>query len=117
MHNATLFAGIKLVDIEDHIQTAGRPAHKIEVATFCQKGGDTMKMNGLDWLAMILIVIGGLNWGLVGLFDFDLVALIFGDMSSFSRLVYIVVGVSAIYMIIEALVKSGKQTPTTPTHA
>ena len=51
----------------------------------------------LDFMALGLIVIGGLNWGLVGLFDFNLVAAILGDMSMLSRLVYILVGISAIY--------------------
>lgn len=50
-------------------------------------------------LALILTIIGGLNWGLVGAFDFDLVAYLFGPMSVLSRLVYIVVGLSALAMI------------------
>jgi len=57
------------------------------------------KLNTLDWIALILIVIGGLNWGLVGIAGFDLVAAIFGDMSVISRIVYILVGLSAIYTI------------------
>jgi uncharacterized membrane protein YuzA (DUF378 family) len=48
---------------------------------------------------LILLVVGGLNWLLVGLFDFDLVAAIFGDMSGLSRLVYVVVGLSAITVL------------------
>ena len=56
------------------------------------------KLNYLDWLAIILVVVGGLNWGLVGLLDFDLVAMIFGDMSVISRVVYSLVGLSAIYL-------------------
>jgi len=55
------------------------------------------KLNGLDWVALILVIIGGLNWGLVGLFKFDLVAAIFGDMSAISRVIYIMVGVAALY--------------------
>jgi uncharacterized membrane protein YuzA (DUF378 family) len=58
-----------------------------------------MKLNTLDWLAMSLVIIGGLNWGLVGFFDFDLVAAIFGDMSGISRIVYALVGLSAVYMV------------------
>ena len=54
-------------------------------------------MKTLDTLAAILLVIGGLNWGLVGLFSFDLVKAILGDMTLLSRLVYIVVGLSAVY--------------------
>jgi uncharacterized membrane protein YuzA (DUF378 family) len=57
------------------------------------------KMNALDWIAMTLLVVGGLNWGLVGFFSFDLVATIFGDMSLVSRIVYDLVGLSAIYSV------------------
>lgn len=59
-------------------------------------------LNVLDWIALVLVIVGGLNWGLVGLFDFDLVATIFGDMSVLSRIVYILVGLSAVYMIVIA---------------
>lgn len=55
-------------------------------------------LSTLDWIALILVIVGGLNWGLVGLFNFDLVATIFGDMSVLSRIVYSLVGVSAIYL-------------------
>ena len=58
------------------------------------------KLNALDWVAIVLLVIGGLNWGLVGIFGFDLVATIFGDMSILSRIVYAVVGLSAIYVAV-----------------
>lgn len=57
------------------------------------------KLNSLQWIALILLIVGGLNWGLVGLFDFDLVAAIFGMMSALSRIVYILVGLSAIYTL------------------
>ena len=57
------------------------------------------KMNGFDWVALILVIIGGINWGLIGLFGFDLVAAIFGDMSFLSKLIYDLVGLSALYMI------------------
>ena len=58
------------------------------------------KINAVDWIAMSLLIIGGLNWGLVGLFNFDLVATLFGEMSVLSRVVYTVVGLSALYSII-----------------
>ena len=58
-------------------------------------------MKTLDTIVAILLVIGGLNWGLVGLFSFDLVKAILGDMTFLSRLVYIVVGVSAVYQGIQ----------------
>ena len=56
-------------------------------------------MNTLDWIALILIVVGGLNWGLVGLFQFDLVEAILGSVPIAQRIVYILVGLSAIYTI------------------
>ena len=57
------------------------------------------KMNALDWIAMVLLIVGGLNWGLVGLFNYDLVAALFGDQTPFSRVVYVLVGLSALYSI------------------
>jgi len=57
-------------------------------------------MKSLDVLIAVLLVVGGLNWGLVGLFNFDLVATLFGTMSAPSRIVYAVVGISAIYYLI-----------------
>ena len=59
-----------------------------------------MKLSTLDIVAIILVVVGGLNWGLVGLFQFDLVATIFGVASALSRIVYIVVGLAAIYLAV-----------------
>jgi len=59
----------------------------------------------LNVLALALIIIGGLNWGLVGLFDFDLVGAIFGstadvgDRSALSRIIYILVGLAALWGI------------------
>jgi len=58
------------------------------------------KFNALDWTTLALVIIGGLNWGLVGLFDFNLVATIFGDTSTISRVVYGLVGASALYLAV-----------------
>ena len=57
-------------------------------------------MRSLKIISLILVVIGGLNWGLVGLFDFDLVAAIFGEMSIISRIVYAIVGLAAILLVV-----------------
>jgi len=57
------------------------------------------KLNGLDWVALVLLIVGGLNWLLVGLFDFNLVAGIFGPMSVIARIVYVLVGLSALYIL------------------
>ena len=50
----------------------------------------------LDYVALVLMIVGGLNWGLVGLFQFDLVAAIFGEMTLISRAVYTLVGLAAL---------------------
>ena len=62
-------------------------------------------------IAMILVIVGGLNWGLVGLFNIDLVAAIFGAMSAISRIVYALVGLSAVYLalISSSLLKDDKK--------
>ena len=57
-------------------------------------------MRVINLLTLILVIVGGLNWGLVGLFDFNLVSAIFGDMSAVSRLVYVLVGVSAVWQLV-----------------
>lgn len=51
-------------------------------------------------VTLILVIVGGLNWGLVGFADFDLVAAIFGDGSMLARAVYALVGLSAVYQLI-----------------
>ncbi|WP_269913979.1 DUF378 domain-containing protein [Acinetobacter sp. HY1485] len=58
-----------------------------------------MRMSTVDWIAYVLTIVGGLNWGLVGAFNFNLVSAIFGDMSALSRIIYVLVGLSAIYLI------------------
>ncbi len=54
-------------------------------------------MKSWNLVTLILTIIGGLNWGILGLFDYNVVAAIFG---SFSRLVYVIVGLSALYQLI-----------------
>lgn len=58
-----------------------------------------MEKNIMDWIALVLVIVGGLNWGLVGAFGFDLVATIFGSMSPLARIVYVLVGLAAVYTI------------------
>jgi uncharacterized membrane protein YuzA (DUF378 family) len=57
-------------------------------------------MKALNVITLILVIIGGLNWGLVGLFGFDLVAAVFGNGSPISRLVYVLVGLSAVWQLV-----------------
>ena len=53
----------------------------------------------LDWIFGVLLVIGGLNWGLMGFFDFDAIAAIFGGMIWPARIIYMLVGISALYEV------------------
>ena len=57
-------------------------------------------MKTLNLVTLILTIVGGINWGLVGLANVDLVAALFGDGSGMSRFVYVVVGLSALYQIL-----------------
>lgn len=59
----------------------------------------------IRYIALALVVIGGLNWGLVGLIDMDLVAALLGKKSVLSRTVYVLVGLSALYLAILKILK------------
>ena len=56
-------------------------------------------MKVIDTIALVLIIIGAINWGLVGIFNFNLVDAIFGAMSIISRIIYILVGISGLWAI------------------
>lgn len=64
-----------------------------------------MKLNIIGWVALVLTVIGALNWGLVGLFQFNLVDAIFTEGSGLSRIIYILVGISGVYLIAAVVAK------------
>lgn len=64
------------------------------------------KMGTWDWVAWVLVIVGALNWGLLGFFSWNLVGAIFGgDMSSLSRFVYALVGLAGLYLIIKLLTR------------
>ncbi|PWF41533.1 DUF378 domain-containing protein [Massilia glaciei] len=56
-------------------------------------------MSALDWIAMVLMIVGGINWGLVGLYNIDLVATLLGTMTPAARAVYVLVGLAALYSL------------------
>lgn len=56
-------------------------------------------MRFINTATLVLLIVGGLNWGLVGLFDFNLVSALFGEMSPLSRIVYALVGASALWQL------------------
>ena len=63
------------------------------------KSKELFFMKVIDTIVLILIIIGAVNWGLLGFFEFDLVASIFGDMSTFARIVYGIIGIAGLYSI------------------
>ncbi len=74
-----------------------------------------MKMNAIDKAVYLLLVVGGLNWGLVGAFQYNLVDSIFGVDSTLSRLIYILVGLAALYGVytIVSMLSKNQSTPST----
>jgi hypothetical protein len=65
------------------------------------------------WVAIVLAVIGAVNWGLVGLFDWNLVSAIFGPMSTVSRIIYVLVGLAGLYLVFAAATLEGRARPRT----
>ena len=67
-------------------------------------------MRTINTITLVLLIVGGLNWLLVGLFDFDLVAALFGEKTPLSRIVYVLVGLSALWQLIP-LFRGGDRSP------
>lgn len=65
-------------------------------------------MKALNLLALVLVIVGGVNWGLVGLFQFDLVATLLGAGSMLANVVYVLVGLSAVYVAVVVLPKQAQ---------
>lgn len=66
-----------------------------------------MRWNAVDWIAWVLVIIGGLNWGLVGFFNFNLIDAMFGPMSGLTRTIYAIVGLGALWQLVSVLSRSG----------
>ena len=58
-----------------------------------------MGSKGIDYTVLTIVIIGAINWGLIGFFGFDLVAFLFGNLTWLSRIVYGLVGICGLYMI------------------
>ncbi|MBO5197544.1 MAG: DUF378 domain-containing protein [Lachnospiraceae bacterium] len=56
-------------------------------------------MKVLDYIALIIVIIGAVNWGLIGFFRFDLIRVLFGDMTVLSRIIYGLVGICGLYAL------------------
>jgi len=75
------------------------------------RSGQHSVMSALDYLAMALLIVGGLNWAMVGLFDVDMVATVLGPGSPATRIVYVVVGLAALYSIYTTAKMAGSKRP------
>jgi len=77
-------------------------------------------MRPIDWLAAILLIVGGLNWGLVAALEFDLVATIvgleFGEVNALSRVVYGLVGLSAVWLAVRLPIMATATSTTAARH-
>ncbi|MSS64384.1 DUF378 domain-containing protein [Velocimicrobium porci] len=56
-------------------------------------------MKTIDYIALIFVIVGAINWGLIGFFGFDLVRILFGDMTFLSRVIYAIVGICGLYAL------------------
>lgn len=65
------------------------------------------RMNALEWIFFVLTVVGGLNWGLIGLFDFNLVAELFSS-NDLQRIIYSLVGIATVGLVITVVSKYDK---------
>jgi len=75
-------------------------------------------MKSLHWVALLLVVVGAVNWGLVGLFQFDLVAALFGGQAApLSRVVYTLVGLSGVVVAATSAALAGARGQAVPSHS
>ena len=75
-------------------------------------------MKSLHWIALLLVIVGAVNWGLVGLFQFDLVAALFGGQAApLSRVVYALVGLSGVVVAATGAALAGSRSGAVPTHS
>ncbi len=75
------------------------------------------KINSIDWITFALLIVGGLNWGSVALLNVDFVSTLFGDQTLLTRLVFGLVGLSAVYVAFSLLTTTNHATDRQPHYA
>jgi uncharacterized membrane protein YuzA (DUF378 family) len=100
------------INVTGHVSGINQPYGEIMETTNSSAGyralSRTPALTTLDWIALILMIIGGINWGLVGAFNLDLVQALLGSIPAAARVVYILVGLAGIYGIV-LLVRLGRR--------
>ncbi len=76
--------------------------HSTTTAPHAAASHPDTRVTSLDWLGLLLVLIGGINWGLIGAVQFDVVAWLLGPMTTASRAVYVLIGVAALYCVFAA---------------
>ena len=76
----------------------------MEVKSLNVHGGDPL-IRTMNFISRLLVLVGALNWGTVGLLDYDFVACIFGEMSNYSRVVYSLVGLSGVILLVQYFIR------------
>lgn len=61
-----------------------------------------------SWVAFICLLVGGLNWGLIGFFHFNFITFVFGDLTVIARIIYAIIGLAAVFAIVRCFCKCGK---------
>ena len=77
----------------------GQKGHKYVCSSLRRKGGGFMRNRAIDAIILTLVIIGAINWGLIGFFGFNLVSAVFGSMTWVSRIIYALVGLGGLYLI------------------
>jgi uncharacterized membrane protein YuzA (DUF378 family) len=96
------------------IKVKTSPCHRGESDHFTWKRNKEQLMKYANVITLLLVIVGAVNWGLMGLFQFDLVAALFGGpQAALSRVIYILVGVSGLYQIVPLLsaISSNEENP------
>jgi hypothetical protein len=92
----------QITDRRNHAAPAGSMGANRMASDRVSAQASTHTMNAVDWISMVLLIIGGLNWGAVGLFGLDVIANVFGEGTAIARVIYTLVGLAALYSIYTA---------------
>lgn len=76
----------------------------MEVKSLNVHGGDPL-IRSMNFITRLLVLVGALNWGTIGLMDYDMVACLFGEMTTYSRVIYSLVGLSGVILLVQYFIR------------